>query len=503
VKEGPAGPSGALAAYAEGFAELRRKLEVLDSFALLPVEVYGPEIARGLAEWLRTSGLEARVVEPGDGAGWERLAGTLLSLARGPGVVVVIGTGKPPVEFGRGMAVVNQLRDSIARHLGRPLLWAGPAGFLEATWEAAPDFWSVRMVCQRLESSESLTVGMTGPWLPQEEQRRAGDLEPLFAAAMEMRDWRNAARLGVRLASAYLLEGDADAARTTVERAMAAVEQGDPTGDEGARWRAVLWDPIARVQALRGQLDEALRIRRDEELPVYQRLGEAHSVAVTKAHIASILERRGQLNEALGILREEVVPVFEQVGDLRWRAEAMREVAEILSVRGQADDALRILRGDLLPFFERLGDTRSRAVAAADVADILAVRGQHQEALRLWHDEILPAFAQPSEAYPRALLLPRMVIAMLACDRFDEAVRVMRDQVLPALEHTGWAMDSVYGRRLLGLALLARGAPGDREEADRSLRRALADAEQMRIPEAGEILEIRRQFGLDSPPPAS
>jgi len=46
---------------------------------------------------------------------------------------------------------------------------------------------------------------------------------------------------------------------------------------------------------------------------------------------------------------------------------------------------------------------------------------------------------------------------------------------------------------------LQRAAPGDREEADRLLRLALADAERMQLPDAEQIRRIRNDAGL---PPA-
>ena len=62
---------------------------------------------------------------------------------------------------------------------------------------------------------------------------------------------------------------------------------------------------------------EALRIRREEELPVYEQLDDVRSRAVTLGKIADILYQRGELDEALRIRREDVLPVFEQLGDVR------------------------------------------------------------------------------------------------------------------------------------------------------------------------------------------
>ena len=74
---------------------------------------------------------------------------------------------------------------------------------------------------------------------------------------------------------------------------------------------------IADVLAARGDLDEALRIRREEELPVYEKLGDVRSRAVTMGKIADVLAARGDLDEALRIRREEELPVYEKLGDVR------------------------------------------------------------------------------------------------------------------------------------------------------------------------------------------
>ena len=77
---------------------------------------------------------------------------------------------------------------------------------------------------------------------------------------------------------------------------------------------------IADILESRGDLDEALRIRREEELPVYERLGDVRARAVTMGKIADILWSRGDLDEALRIRREEQLPIYERLGDVRARA---------------------------------------------------------------------------------------------------------------------------------------------------------------------------------------
>ena len=137
-------------------------------------------------------------------------------------------------------------------------------------------------------------------------------------------------------------------------------------GDEGK---------IADILQMRGDLDGALRIRREEELPVFERLGDVGLAAVTKGKIADILETRGDLDGALRIRREEQLPVYERLGDAREAAVTKGQIADILQMRGDLDGALRIRREEELPVYERLGDARSLLVGRANLAITLLRRG--------------------------------------------------------------------------------------------------------------------------------
>jgi hypothetical protein len=89
----------------------------------------------------------------------------------------------------------------------------------------------------------------------------------------------------------------------------------DPLPPHGIR--LALLDELATLLESIGELNEALRIRRQEELPVYERLHDIRARAITMGKIADILQARGELDEALRIRREEVLPIFERLGDIR------------------------------------------------------------------------------------------------------------------------------------------------------------------------------------------
>ena len=64
-----------------------------------------------------------------------------------------------------------------------------------------------------------------------------------------------------------------------LEARIAAAQHSDDT--VVAHHRLAWWDELADLNFLRGEVDEALRIRTDEQLPVYERLGDVREKAVT------------------------------------------------------------------------------------------------------------------------------------------------------------------------------------------------------------------------------
>jgi hypothetical protein len=91
---------------------------------------------------------------------------------------------------------------------------------------------------------------------------------------------------------------------------------------------------IADILQARDDLDEALRIRREEELPVYERLKDIRSRAVTMGKIADILQARGDLDEALRIRRTEQLPTFRLLDDARGCSITLQKIASTLIAAG-------------------------------------------------------------------------------------------------------------------------------------------------------------------------
>ena len=159
---------------------------------------------------------------------------------------------------------------------------------------------------------------------------------------------------------------------------------------------------IADILVSRGEWDEALRIRREEQLPVFSRFNEARALAVAYGRIADIFFLQGELDKALQIRQEEELPVYIRLGDARERAAASGKIADIHVRRGDLDKALHLRQEEELPVYERLGEVRSYAITLGKTADIYESRGELEEALRIREEKQLPLCDRLDDARVRA-----------------------------------------------------------------------------------------------------
>jgi tetratricopeptide (TPR) repeat protein len=117
--------------------------------------------------------------------------------------------------------------------------------------------------------------------------------------------------------------------------------------EDPAEHSNVLWT-LAQVALMAGDLEQAADAAARKRSLDLER-GAEREAALAVGLLADILEARGELDEALRIRREEQLPVYDRLGDVRERAVTMGKVADILQVRGELDEALRIRREEQLP----------------------------------------------------------------------------------------------------------------------------------------------------------
>jgi tetratricopeptide (TPR) repeat protein len=235
---------------------------------------------------------------------------------------------------------------------------------------------------------------------------------------IESADPRARAMLLREKASRLILIGALDSAETLLNEAAAVLTS---LGD--VRERAITMGRIADVLQGRGELDRALEIRNEEELPAYDHLGDARERAITMGKIAEILRARGQLDEAIKIHNEEQLPVYDRLGEVRERAITLGRIADILQERGQLDEALKIRNEEELPVYDRLGDVRSRAVTLGRIADILQIRGQLDEALKIRIEAELPVYERLGDVRSRAATMGKIAHILHSSGDLDGALR--------------------------------------------------------------------------------
>ncbi|WP_245678597.1 hypothetical protein [Chondromyces crocatus] len=265
---------------------------------------------------------------------------------------------------------------------------------------------------------------------------------------------------------------------------------------EDANARSNLLWTLAHVAMRGGELEKALNVAAEKER-IDRARGDDKEVAIARSCRADILEARGELKEALRILQEEMLPLFEKLDDMRSRAVTKGKIADILEARGELEEALRIRKEEALPVFEKLGDVRSSAVTKGKIADIQQARGELEEALRIRKEEQLPVYEKLGDVRSSAVTKGKIADIQQARGELEEALRIRKEEELPVYERLGAARDVVVCRTRIALVLLARGQEDDRRVAAKHLSDALDAARRMQLPEAKIILQIQQHHGLN------
>lgn len=301
-----------------------------------------------------------------------------------------------------------------------------------------------------------------------------------------------------------------------------------------ARDAAVARSKVAEVLYKLGERDAALRIYREELLPVFDRLRDARSRVLTLGHIADIHAERGRLAEA-GSIYEELLVALRELSDDRSSAVILGKLAELRRRAGAVDEALRIYTEEVLPVFVRLSDVRAEAVARGKIADIWLSQGRLDAVLRE-REAQLRVFRSIGDEREEAVTLGKLAEVRLRRGEAREALRIRREEQLPMLgrigdvreygatqgkiaeiqfqqgdlegalagfndslvvhERIGERREGLVCRTNVAVVLLARGRPGDRERAAALLREVLAGAGALTPAERARVRAIAARHGL-------
>jgi tetratricopeptide (TPR) repeat protein len=366
-----------------------------------------------------------------------------------PGPVMVVGCEDVLADAAQAqhfLSSLNLRRVEWPARIACPVVFWVPRRLLGILTSGAPDFFDWRsdtIAFPEIGTGEALSFaprdwkfGVDPRFSGQEREERLRELKARIAASGRADDenlLRHQSSWWDEIADLELVRGNVDEAlRIRNEEQLPVFER---LGD--VREKAVTMGQIADMLQARGQLDEALRIRNEEELPVYERLGDVRGKAVTMGQIADILQARGQFDDALRIRQDEELPVFERLGDVREKAVTMGKIADILQARGQLDDALRIRQEEQLPVYERLGDVRGKAVTMGKIADILHARGQLDDALRIHNEDELPIYERLGDVREKAVAMGKIADILRARGQLDDALRIRNEEELPVYERLG------------------------------------------------------------------
>ncbi|MFD6433774.1 CHAT domain-containing protein [Streptomyces venezuelae] len=178
-------------------------------------------------------------------------------------------------------------------------------------------------------------------------------------------------------ANRLLTRGEVDQAEDLLHQARQLFTDAGDT-----RSVAVMWGQTADILQQRGEVDEALRIRREVELPVYERIGDTRSVAVTWGQIAEILHQRGEVDEAIELQRKRL-KANEQLRDVDGVAAANWGLARIDLSRADFDAAIPRVSNSFQLFLQ-LQRPDGIAVVGAIWGQLLLAAGERRQARQVF-----------------------------------------------------------------------------------------------------------------------
>lgn len=398
------------------FAALLRALERVTGFILQPLETPSRDVDRLLAAWLTARGRPTHLVAPADPQAWRGLVAELRALPPTPGRIVLLsGPSTIDDDVSHGLAMVNLHRDGIARELACPLLWCGDPAFLHATWDRAPDFWSIAGIVKHLPAQPlappvlPIEISADGPEIGLDELAR------LYAAAREQEDADNTGSLGIRLIGVMLENNQIEMARGVA-------------------------DQVGRLDSFRIPPTEALRFMR-------------------------YLERLGQPTAALRAGYHKILEQVRAGGARTDEAQALLQLGIVESMSGRLPAARDAIRSSA-EIFADLGDAQSEAAALLQLAQAdLDVRDLVDAEATLHRAEEALTRA-PIVEFRVGLLILRSRL-LYAMERFSDALETLADADLVASGRPEFAA-SVESLRGAILGRLRRV-----EEARQALTRAL------------------------------
>lgn len=409
-------PWVSLAEGASSLASLRRTLRRGGRrFAFLPImvdEASRKDVLRALRTWADQEGIAALTIFPVGADGAARLE-LLLRGALGPqeGIVIPDGDTLVNADEGRLAAGLNLSRDQLRQLVRGPMVVLLSDSGAAALAKAVPDLHDIRAA-----SIEIKGLGADH------------DADPDWVTLREEADRLLAREVGGGSASIesllqltykathYAHRGESLLHRDEARRAALLASDGALSlarkeGNEEAEIDAILAHAMVdfadMVPAERRDLIHGLRRR-------YANLHCFLKAAGVNALWAKDLAFRGEMNESIRVLREEVMPLFLELADIRFlRHDVLFAAGELYEI-WRFDCARRILEEVGRPFCQLLNDDNGLLHVEARIGDTFGAEGLFDHAIVSFLDRVLPLARRLKKSDAIAFAEHQLAVALLS-----------------------------------------------------------------------------------------
>lgn len=297
------------AVHLDEFERLLRAIRSGGGFRLMPAQYNLPQYRDDIVDRLRHLVENNRVlhVDRENPENFERLHSRMAETAGGAAALHLFGLGYwQAVSEKEWLPAMNHRRESIARDCPVPVVFWLSGRLIKELALQAPDMWAWRAgvfdfsVKAEAEARPYAPEDATFLTAPERERRRKriSELEAFLKSKKDIAPGLRASLLREKGDLHETLGEPADALGCYESALILYQSQKDEMNTAETSGR------IADIHQARGELDEALRIRREEELPVFERLGDVRSLLVGRANLALLClkfdpPRRAEANQLL------------------------------------------------------------------------------------------------------------------------------------------------------------------------------------------------------------
>jgi len=297
---------------------LQRLLEKLRGFHALIVQHNRPLYRDGLIDFLAASSTDQITLDLKQCNDFAEFEQCFVALSENVSVVHIINleslSEQKRQEFFRG---INYHREFLARSFaGVVMFWCIEVHIREMALKAA-DFWAWREQVFDFSSSVDTVPHQIEPWhqvLNLDSAVKQERIEEIESFLRSEADKLTLSRTDLKqeLGRLYWSVGEYKKAEQAFQLAIDDYHQLDEREAE-----AVTQRDLCEVWYRIGRGDQALEVLQKRVLPVFKMLRNQMEIAETFDVVADILVSQGELDQALVIRKTEQLPVYEQLGDVR------------------------------------------------------------------------------------------------------------------------------------------------------------------------------------------